>query len=71
MMSGYNLTKRKDSKLAPPKKMTKKVPNKNKLKCYPQQLGVSSLFSPAQSEVRMYLPEPDFSICTGTFRNLT
>ena len=36
---------------------------KNKLKCYPQQLEVSSLFSPAQPEVRMYLPEPDLRIC--------
>ena len=28
-------------------------------------------FSPAQPELRIYLPEPDLSICTGTFRNLT
>ena len=37
-------------------------------KYYPQQLEVSSLFFPAQPEVLMYLPEPDLSICTGTFR---
>ena len=32
--------------------------NSNKLKCYPQQLEVSWIFSAAQPEVRMYLPGP-------------